>query len=394
MAITAEPASTNPPRSEPETSHGRQTCYDCFRPRAYCYCALIPRIDNRTRITVLQHPRERFHPIGTARIARLALSNCELVVDYDRCFSSGRQHLELPPDAGLLYPAAPSRALEELAPHERPKHLVLLDGTWHHARYMFRDVPGLADLPRYHLGAPEPSRYRLRKEPQRDFVSTVEAVVYCLQALEPETPGVAELLRVFDVMIDRQIAARDSAGQRRPMTRRRPKPLRSFPTAFAENFGDLVVGYGEAPLGELVQWTAHRLSDGATFERLIRPSRPLDPYFLEHLELSTTELEAGVDMGSFIHDWSHFVRPRDVLAAWNQATLIPLTRALGALGPTAYLKAAYRGLSRHGGALDAVVRAERLRAPRVECRGRAAQRLSNAVALARLLGELARDRGS
>ncbi len=418
MAPPAEPLAMNPSSTAPPVSNaagvgpehatgfdrgsttpddcsvgeGRRTCYDCYRPLNHCYCALIPRVQNHTGITILQHPRERFHPIGTARIARLALANSELLVDHARRFSDGKEVLSLPAGAGLLYPASPSRALEDVPSAERPKHLVVLDGTWHHARYMFRDVPGLDALPRFHLGSPQASRYRLRKEPQRDFVSTIEAIVHCLRLLEPETSGLDALLRAFETMIDRQIAARDGSRLGRQLTRRRPKSLRSFPTAFAENFRNLVVCYGETPGGQLVHWTAHRLSDGATFEQLLRPSRPLDSYHLEHMGLSDGDLASGVDMSTFIRRWKNFVRSDDVLTAWNQATLLPVSRLMSREPSAAYLKAAYRNQGRHGGPLEDVVQAEGLRLPSVGCRGRAAQRLANAVALADLLGELARGR--
>ena len=52
-------------------------CYECHKPRGLCVCGNIPRVDNRTSILVLQHPRERLHPIGTARFVRLGLARGE-----------------------------------------------------------------------------------------------------------------------------------------------------------------------------------------------------------------------------------------------------------------------------------------------------------------------------
>jgi DTW domain-containing protein YfiP len=188
-------------------------------------------------------------------------------IDHDGCYSKGKVPLQLPPGTGLLYPQAPSRDLATLTPAERPQHLLVIDGTWHHAKTLFRDVPGLDHLPRYHLQPPQPSQYRLRREPHRDFVSTIEAITYCLLALEPDTPGIDSLTDVFAKMIDRQVAARaEATGQGRSVKRARPYSARRLPRGLAERFEDLVVTYGEAASFEpggpkaLLHWTARRLA--------------------------------------------------------------------------------------------------------------------------------------
>jgi len=55
-------------------------CARCRRPQVVCYCAQLSRLPTRTRVLVLQHPRERRVGIGTARMAQLALPNSFLRV--------------------------------------------------------------------------------------------------------------------------------------------------------------------------------------------------------------------------------------------------------------------------------------------------------------------------
>jgi len=55
------------------TDAGRETCLRCFKPRVACVCDTIARVANRTEVIILQHPRERGHPFGTVRFARLGL---------------------------------------------------------------------------------------------------------------------------------------------------------------------------------------------------------------------------------------------------------------------------------------------------------------------------------
>ena len=55
-------------------------CERCLRPQSHCLCALIPRLDSRTRVLLLQHPSEVNHALNTARLAALGLRNAELRV--------------------------------------------------------------------------------------------------------------------------------------------------------------------------------------------------------------------------------------------------------------------------------------------------------------------------
>jgi hypothetical protein len=105
-----------------------------------------------------------------------------------------------------LYPAPAARDLATLPPNERPRHLVLLDGTWFHAKKIYDAHLWLQVLPHVSLAPREPSRYRLRREPKERYVATVEAIAYALRLLEPQTPGIESLLRSFTTMIERQAA--------------------------------------------------------------------------------------------------------------------------------------------------------------------------------------------
>lgn len=118
----------------------RQMCHRCHKPAKACVCASVDPVDNRTGIYVLQHPRERHHAVGTERLARLGLKHAHIEV------RGPREHRErpsyLPGDIALLYPAKNARDLATLAPAERPANLLVLDGTWNHARTMYRDWKG------------------------------------------------------------------------------------------------------------------------------------------------------------------------------------------------------------------------------------------------------------
>ncbi len=180
----------------------RARCPRCERPLDHCLCALIPRVDNRTRVLLLQHPSEAGHALNTARLAALGLINAELMVGED--FSG----LDLSAwDAWLLFPGESALVLGELAarPVDKPRLLVVPDGTWRKARKLLHLNPNLAALPRVVLPEGLTSRYRLRKAPAEGLCPP-SSVVHALDALDAPQSH-ADLLRPFDALIEGQIAA-------------------------------------------------------------------------------------------------------------------------------------------------------------------------------------------
>lgn len=185
----------------------RPTCYRCRRPQLVCFCADVRRVDNRTEVLIVQHPRERRHPFGTARIAALSLSRVRLTMaarDGER-WSASDPGFEEP--AALLFPGTTATVLDiEAADPLRLRTLVLVDGTWPNAAKLVRDNPWLQALPRVALRPTQPGRYRIRKARRPDVqLSTIEAISAALHVLEPDTPSLGALLMTFEAMVDRQI---------------------------------------------------------------------------------------------------------------------------------------------------------------------------------------------
>ena len=311
-----------------------------------CYCALVPRLETATRVVILQHTRERDVAIGTARMASLALPQAELHVGVrwgER--PAVVQALSDPARPAILLYPGPGAIDILTAPPAGPVTLVVVDGTWAQARRVVRDNPILQALPRYGFATPEPSRYRIRREPDAAYCSTIEALMHVLGALEGDPARFRALLTPFEAMIDAQLACEASAPPQRdrPMRPRRPAPPQ-LPAMLAARWDDLVCVVGEAnawhappgvaaPPPELVHWVAYRPSDGARFAQLVAPTGPLAPPTLAHCELDAAALAAGCDHATLLARFAAFVRPTDVVCAWG-----PRSPAL------------YEG---HGGALPA-----------------------------------------
>lgn len=186
----------------------RLACPRCQRPLSHCLCALIPHLNSRTRILILQHPDEQKHALNTARLAYLGLENAALWVGEH--FAELPAFIENSPYAAcVLFPGESAAVLKAYTPTDTPRLLIVPDGTWRKARKLMYLNPVLERLPKVTLGAAAPSRYRLRKAPSAESLATLEAITQALEALEGQ--DFSPLLKPFEALIDGQIQAMGEA---------------------------------------------------------------------------------------------------------------------------------------------------------------------------------------
>lgn len=376
-----------------DAAHARPRCLDCLRPIAMCRCAELPRVPTRTRIVVLQHPHERVHPFGTARLVRLCMPNASVHVPCPGFRGTLAEPVDVPPDAAVLYPHPDAADLASLPAAEHPSTLIALDGTWAHAKRLYRDNTWLHARRHVRLTPSAPSRYRIRREPRPDYVSTLEAIVAALRIVEPDCRGLDDLLAAFDRMIDQQLA--HVAATPRVVRRKLPR-ARASRTLPPELFDPrLCVVYAEIARPadrpsddcELVHFVAARIDGEDTFDALIRPSGALPSAArLAHQRVTAAELLAGEPLAAAAARFARFAGPGAPVAAWTDANLAHGAPLFGPDRPRAVLKAAYCNVvHRRAGRLDAVLACEGLQPIARVCRGRAGERLANALALARWL---------
>ena len=338
-------------RSLPLDFEPRAVCPRCERPTVVCYCAHLTSIDTKTHVVLLQHPREEDMAIGTARMASLCLPNSELHVGVDFQTSPALRRALSDPErpAALLYPS--DGAVDVLTdPPRGPITLVVVDGTWWQARKLVRVNPEIAKLPRYAFRAPTPSEYRIRKEPDEAYVSTIEALVHVLGVLEGDPEKLRALLVPFRAMIDKQILFASTVRGARVRHNKGPAPPKRprIPTALAERRGSIVCVTGEANAWpyrtkelrtehreELVHWIAHRPATGETLDLIVRPRNPLAPSTPPHVGLSAEALMDGVSLDELFARWRAFVRDDDVVCSWGHYAIgifggCSITRADGA----------------------------------------------------------------
>lgn len=282
-------------------------------------------------MVVLQHPRERDVAIGTARMATLCLPNAELHVglSFEDRADVVRALTDPARPACLLYPGPDAIDLGE-APPAGPRTLVVVDGTWAHARKLLQANPRVAALPRYAFEPERPSEYRIRREPRATYVSTIEALAAVLGVLEGDPEPFQAMLVPFRRMIDTQIRCARTRHDGRYQRARGPKPPTSvLVPALAGPLDRVVCVAAEAnawPAGtsspaagthELVQWVAHRCGTDAWLDVVARPRTTLAPGTLAHTGLEPADLHGARPLDELMAAWRAFLRPDDVVCAWG-----------------------------------------------------------------------------
>lgn len=207
-------------------------CPSCGKPPALCICDRVEPGDTRLRIVILQHPQENDAVLGTAKLVTLTLPNAEIriglswasldhatgLTDANRerwaVLAGVKLGVVLPDEARKQPVVVIDRKgrMRDLKRHGLDG-IIVLDGTWSQAKTLWWRNAWLLKLPRIVLKPREPSMYgRLREEPRRDFVSTLEAIADVLPALGESEQLRTSLRRLLRTLLQR---ARD-AGQ--PLT--------------------------------------------------------------------------------------------------------------------------------------------------------------------------------
>jgi DTW domain-containing protein YfiP len=205
------------------------TCDRCGKPRPACICAHIEPIAAEREVLILQHPQEPGEDVGSARTAHLALPRSTLRTGLswrNLKAALGRDEAD-PRRWAVLFLGGAQKyrsLLEEIGAEDRPagdedaedgmvlldrdeepvadaeeivdalEGLVVLDGTWSQAKALWWRNPWLLKLHRVVLIPAARSLYgRVRREPRRECLSTLESVAVALDCMG-EAPEVRERL--------------------------------------------------------------------------------------------------------------------------------------------------------------------------------------------------------
>ncbi len=219
MAMNIEAYKKQREKLEKQAVQYRELCSTCVQPGFGCYCQHIQSFHTPIKFVILIHPIEVRRRIATGRMSHLCLKNSLLIHGQD--YSKNDQVNEILEDpehqSFVLYPGAQSKNLSDLSPPQRKEIfdssktpvLFVIDGTWATAKKMMRQSQNLAALPRLSFTPPKQSRFRVRKQPAPECLSTIEAIHHSLELLGPavgfQSQEQNHLLDVFDKMVERQL---------------------------------------------------------------------------------------------------------------------------------------------------------------------------------------------
>jgi DTW domain-containing protein YfiP len=186
-------------------------------------------------VLVLQHPQEHDALLGSAQILEASLPKVQIVVGLswaNLAHALGEDGVD-PSRWAVLFPEREAESGEVTTQRGRSvapaalEGIVVLDGTWSKAKTLWWRNPWLKRLNRLTLQPDQPSIYgRMRTEPRREFVSTLESVAGALTLCGEDPEIQAGLERVFRTLVQRVRDARlIPAPARRP--RRKPGGYKS-----------------------------------------------------------------------------------------------------------------------------------------------------------------------
>lgn len=170
----------------------RKTKAPCARCRLHperCICARIPRLDLKTRVSLVIHAKELKRTTNSGLLAHHALVNSQVIV---RGLENQKADLSSILDPGYIplffYPSEDAIELDEdfVLSLAKPAHLIVPDGNWRQAGKVRQRHPELKDVRTVKISIKNDARYHLRREHLAEGMSTLQAIAYALNRLEGE----------------------------------------------------------------------------------------------------------------------------------------------------------------------------------------------------------------
>ena len=219
-------------------------CPRCGKPLPMCVCDAVTPIKSRIGLVILQHPQEQDRLLGTARFTALHFDKAVLkvglswpslskilgrTVDPSRwavLYLGSSKVADLDTDQDIVVIDRKGQPEE----HQRGilreiEGVVLLDGTWSQAKALWWRNAWMLKCRRVILGPARPSLYgKLRREPRRDGLSTIEAAAMLIGRLEGRPEIETELQKSFQALLAKYREVQDAMPALAPP----PKPRRDW----------------------------------------------------------------------------------------------------------------------------------------------------------------------
>ncbi|MBR1220254.1 DTW domain-containing protein [Bradyrhizobium sp. U87765 SZCCT0131] len=199
-------------------------CPRCGKPLPLCICEQVKPLENRLQVLILQHPQEQDRLLGTARLTALHFPDAVLKIGLSWPSLSKILGRTVDPSQWAVLYLGSSKVADldvgddevvvldrkgQPEPDQRSilrdiEGVILLDGTWSQAKALWWRNAWMLKCQRVILGPPNPSLYgKLRREPRRDGLSTLEAAAMLISRLERRPDIETTLLDSFRALLAR-----------------------------------------------------------------------------------------------------------------------------------------------------------------------------------------------
>lgn len=195
-------------------------CPRCEIRKPLCFCTSIPQISLETRVIVLMHTLEQVLTTNTAKLANKALTNSEIRIhgrkderlSAESLHQNGRTSL-------LLYPSpfAVELTADFVSTLSEPVTLIVPDANWRQTQKFVRREPAVAGIQHVRLPVGPASEYRLRIQPHKEGICTLEAIARAIGLLESRDAQ-SQLEVLLRVMVERTLWSRGMLSADRCIT--------------------------------------------------------------------------------------------------------------------------------------------------------------------------------
>ena len=188
----------------------KDPCPECFLHKDRCICALIPKLDLQTKVTLIIHAKELKRTTNTGRLALKSLTNSQMKIrgedltplDLSDLLTDQYQTL-------LFYPSdtALELSLDYLKQFKKPIQLLVPDGNWRQASKVHSRHKELESVPRVMISKPNLASQHLRKESFEEGMSTLQAIAEALKIIEGEEVY-QSLMKVYQAKLENTLKGR------------------------------------------------------------------------------------------------------------------------------------------------------------------------------------------
>ncbi len=206
----------------PRYTDKHNRCIKCKIAKEFCFCDLLFKVDINIKVIAIMHASELKLSSNTVNLLDLTLKNFQKKIRGLQDQRLDITNIDKIPNAFYLYPDDDAILIDDdfIKKYQNTNiTLIVPDGNWHQAKKIKRREPLLKNIPSIKLPfTGELSKYKLRKEPRPEYMSTYEAVAKTLFLLTQDLKLKYEMDYNFNLMVERFIFCREGGKLPRQVT--------------------------------------------------------------------------------------------------------------------------------------------------------------------------------